>query len=516
MRKKLCRYIILILIILLASFVRLYGIGTFPGNKAIWQDEAIAGYNAWALGNYGRDMWGYVNPVYSNAWGSGQSMLQTYIMIPFIKLIGLNTFSIRLPMAILGIISVVCFYLLLREGNKFWEEKELVPIIGAFIMAIMPWNIMISRWALDCNFFPGILLLSVVFAIKSIDDSRYIVGFFFFYGISLYAYAAPWIVMPFLLLGIVAYLLIFHTRWDKNWTIGVTVLTIEALPLILFVLVNLGYINEIRTSIISIPRLDRFRGGEVGIHNLLVYLKRTMQIIVWQTDEYYWNSIGNIGIYYKISLPFIIIGALASFIRMIKEVKKHPADVFIWEWFVCALILGSLIYPDIGKINIVHMPIIYFAAVGISTVVYLLKNKKMHYAILMAITCLYVAKFANFCQYYFTEYNDIIAGVFVEGIDEAVRYADGLEKENVYVDSSISYGQLLFYSKLNPEIVAYDWDSFVETKMLGNYIFDGFSNDIKLEKGNVYLTVGSKYELMENNKTANMQIKQFGRTIICY
>ena len=69
---------------------------------------------------------------------------------------------------------------------------------------------------------------------------------------------------------------------------------------------------------------------------------------------------------------------------------------------------------------------------------------------------------------------------------------------------------------MNPETVVCDWKRFDETKMLGNYVFDGFSDDIKLEKGNAYLTVGSKYGLIDNNKTANMQIKQFGRTIICY
>ena len=70
------------LILLLAACVRLIGIGTYPGGLHV--DEAFAGYEAWSLLNYGTDSWGYHNPVYLTVWGSGMSVLNSVLMIPFI------------------------------------------------------------------------------------------------------------------------------------------------------------------------------------------------------------------------------------------------------------------------------------------------------------------------------------------------------------------------------------------------------------------------------------------------
>ena len=159
-RKELWGYVSIAMILLLAALVRLWKIGVVPGKGAIWQDEAIAGYDAWSIMKNGYDAWGYVNPVYANAWGSGQSMLQTYIMIPFIRTIGLNSVAIRLPIALIGgVTTVILFGMLLgeREKHSLGAEKRKISkelILGMLIMAIIPWNIMISRWALDCNFFP--------------------------------------------------------------------------------------------------------------------------------------------------------------------------------------------------------------------------------------------------------------------------------------------------------------------------------------------------------------------------
>ena len=53
-------------------------------------DEAYAGYEAWSMCHYGYDSWGYKNPVYLRAWGSGMNALNSYLMIPFIAIDGLS------------------------------------------------------------------------------------------------------------------------------------------------------------------------------------------------------------------------------------------------------------------------------------------------------------------------------------------------------------------------------------------------------------------------------------------
>lgn len=105
--------IIVIAIILFGCLIRIFNISNIP--NALNCDEASAGYEAYSILNYGIDRNGNFMPSFLVAWGSGQNALLSYVMIPFIKVLGLTTLSVRLPMAILGCISLVIFYLLLKK-----------------------------------------------------------------------------------------------------------------------------------------------------------------------------------------------------------------------------------------------------------------------------------------------------------------------------------------------------------------------------------------------------------------
>ncbi len=78
----------LCIIFIVAIFSRVILLGEVPGG--IHADEAFASYEAYSLANYGVDSWGYHNPVYLAVWGSGMSALESYLMIPFVALWGLN------------------------------------------------------------------------------------------------------------------------------------------------------------------------------------------------------------------------------------------------------------------------------------------------------------------------------------------------------------------------------------------------------------------------------------------
>ena len=163
--KKYLPKILIVLIILLGVFVRIFKIEEYP--NALNVDEASAGYEAFSIMNYGIDRNGKFLPVFLVAWGSGQNALLTYLMIPFIAIFGLSTFAIRLPMAILGGISLVVFYYLLKRMTN-----KKVAIIGLIFLAICPWHIMKSRWGLESNLFPDLMLLSIFLIIKGLQDKR--------------------------------------------------------------------------------------------------------------------------------------------------------------------------------------------------------------------------------------------------------------------------------------------------------------------------------------------------------
>ena len=98
---------ILFAILVLGFALRLVLVGTVPGDSNLNQDEAFAAYEAYSISTYGVDSHGYHNPVYLVAWGSGMNALETYFMIPFIKIFGLNSLSVRLPQALMGCITLI-------------------------------------------------------------------------------------------------------------------------------------------------------------------------------------------------------------------------------------------------------------------------------------------------------------------------------------------------------------------------------------------------------------------------
>ena len=157
--------ILLILILVIGILIRIVGIGSMP--NALNCDEASSAYEAYSMLNYGIDRNGNQLPAFLVSWGGGQNVLLSYLMIPFIKILGLNLFAIRLPMALLGCISLIMIYLLLKKiGNK------KLAVIGLAFFAICPWHIMKSRWGLESNLFPDLILIFAYLLIKGIEDKN--------------------------------------------------------------------------------------------------------------------------------------------------------------------------------------------------------------------------------------------------------------------------------------------------------------------------------------------------------
>ena len=86
------------LLLILGAALRLCALGALP--FGLNQDEASAGYEAFALLTAGIDRCGKSWPVLFISWGSGQNVLMSYLAIPFIALCGLNEWTLLLPNAL--------------------------------------------------------------------------------------------------------------------------------------------------------------------------------------------------------------------------------------------------------------------------------------------------------------------------------------------------------------------------------------------------------------------------------
>lgn len=442
-----------VLLIVLGVVARIFYFGTVPGG--INQDEAFAGYEAYSLLNYGIDSSGYHIPVYFVSWGSGMNVLNSYIMIPFIKLFGLKTWVIRLPQVLVSCISLVVFYFLLE---KIFEKRT--AIIGLFIFAICPWHIMMSRWGLESNLAPGFLLLGLYFFVLGVENNKYMIFSALFYGIGLYTYATIWPVTALIILLSIIYCWyarVFH--WNKYVAVSWLILIVVALPLLLFLMVNKGIISEIKTSFISIPKMVYYRGDEVSIEKVFENIKILYRVLVGQSDGLLWNETTRFGLYYKFSLPFILIGSILLVGKSLSKLKTRTLnkEMFVLFHLVAAGILSCLVSVNVNRVNCIHIPILICLTLGIRFLDEKFKRKVTWIAVL-----LYLVNFVLFSKYYLNEYNESISVNFQRGLEEAVDYAIEFKDTQIYITDSVLYSKVLFYSKMPT-------DKYVATVKYANY-----------------------------------------------
>ena len=86
-------------LMLLGILLRIFNFNQVPDGMN--QDEAFILHESWSLLNYGVDTWGYRFPVYFISIGGGQSVLLSYLSIPFVVIFGVNVIAIRIPVLIL-------------------------------------------------------------------------------------------------------------------------------------------------------------------------------------------------------------------------------------------------------------------------------------------------------------------------------------------------------------------------------------------------------------------------------
>src|SRR3989344_250993 len=101
---------LLFVILGLALFLRVYKISDTP--PSLNWDEISHGYNAFSIIKSGSDEWGIFPVLNFRAYGDYPLPLNLFLTIPFIRMMGLNELSIRLPHIILGsLLSLPVYFL---------------------------------------------------------------------------------------------------------------------------------------------------------------------------------------------------------------------------------------------------------------------------------------------------------------------------------------------------------------------------------------------------------------------
>ncbi|WP_151737941.1 glycosyltransferase family 39 protein [Paenibacillus tengchongensis] len=497
-----------LLLFVLGATVRLIYMGSIP--PGLNQDEASVGYDAYAILHYGMDRNGVHLPVHLIAWGSGQNALYAYLSIPFLLLFGLNPLSVRALSVFMGLIGMLFFYLIMR---RLYPSKA-AGAFAMFIIAINPWHIMMSRWALESNLFPTVVLIAFYFLIRSCEDPKWSFGFTALLALSLYAYGTAYFFVPVFAV-LAAVLLLYRRKLKLQMLLWNSVLfVLAALPILLFIVINRYGQAGIHTPFLSVPKLTVPRVEEVSsifggdmLKTAWNHFRVFTEMMYTGSDGLLWNTLPDYGYAYPLGLPVAAIGLFVMLAASRKRASGGEGQALVLLWLLAAVLMAFITDVNINRMNIIFFPLLLLIAAGCMWL-----WRRIRFAGILASSA-FAVMFGMFANAYFRELPQEIGPAFYESAGEAISYASGHSSGEVYVTDEINmpYIYVLFYERIDPAdfldtvVYANPGGAFQQVSSFGRYRFGRLQT----------VPSGSAYVFGNNDPLPAVQgeysIKQFAR-----
>ncbi len=427
---------ITIVIFLTAIFIRVYKFGTVP--YGFNQDEAMAALEGFSLSEYGTDHYGMTMPVYFTAWITSQmNVLLSYIMIPFIKILGSAVLAARLPLLIFSLISLWVIY---RFSCKLIHKNAALFIL--FFAAINPWQIMMSRWALEANLFPHFMLYGAYFLYLGLEKKKYLYLSMVLFGLAMYSYGISYYAVPLFLLTLCTILLCRKMITIKQALISFAIYMVISLSIFLMVAVNYFRWDTMELLFLTIPFFkDGQRMNDILFFSENIYpqfvdnFNASLRTAIFQTEDLPWNSIASFGPLYFYSIPLFITG-IYCFIK-----KKFTIVLMM---FVIAFVSGTITNSvNINRINTIFIPMIFF----IGYAAYIIYNKFKFLLVPMMIV--FITFFVSFSNEYINgKHADTLKTSFFYGYGECLRETEEMDYDELRITTVINGQESAFTAEL--------------------------------------------------------------------
>lgn len=447
--------ILIFLILLLAFLLRIYLLDKIP--NSISADEAAFGYNAYSILKNGRDEFGIKFPLLFRSFDDHKNPVFVYILVPFIRLFGLNEWAIRLPSMIFGLGLVLISYLLIKELT----QNTRLSLIGCFFTAISPWLIQYSRISLEIITAVFFSLLGTFLFLKSRKHPFILVFSIISFSLAFWTYYSNklWVLL------FIPALILFNKKISRSLIISLIILIILLIP----------YFNLYRTSNILLRQYgisvfsdetEKYKNSEfiltdvqqnfiLGklIHNRrLVFLNQTIDgylrilnpEIFFSRNHY--NQISSTRLFYLWQIPLLLIGTYYL-------VSRRRLFLLMIYWLFVGFLPGAITYfpPFDRRILINSFPLIFIASYGFTTITKLIKfrHKVNIFAILLIVSSFYL-----YLHQYFVHGKDQVVELWGNGMKNLVLLTsqEKVNYENVIV--SIKLNQpltfFLFFEKYDP------------------------------------------------------------------
>ncbi len=484
------RWLILGSIVILAAFVRLYHLDSNPPSP-YWEEVAL-GYDAYSISKTGKDFHGNSYPLIAfPSYGDYKPSGYFYALVPFIKLLGLNVLSVRLPSALAGILAVVLVYLL---GKELFEER--VGYVAGLMYALCPWAIQFSRGGWEVNLAVTLTLAGAYCLLLAQRRRWFLPLAVISFGLSMFTYHAARLFAP-MVGGLGGLRLVWG--WRKHF-----------LPLIISILFTLAFVLPFVVNLGNQAVSSRFSQTTV-LSDLDPVLKSNAQIdahgrtvlarLVYHRYWYYaaviirgwashfspqflfiradgnlrhWN--GHYGPLYSLDAVFIAV-ALLVFLKL-KPYRRNLGLVILW--IILAGIPAALVKPTPHALRFLFAApgFVLLSAVGLTTLIEKIP-RRFKGILIGTVVVAYVYLFLSYFIWYITIYPARAAADWQYGYKEVFASLEKIKKPGELVFMTREQGRpsmfYLFYSVYDPSAIQVAGPSLpkdqLELLQVGDYHF---------------------------------------------
>lgn len=311
------------LIVVLGFFLRFNQVTQNP--PSLNWDEVSIGYNAYSILNTGRDEWNEFLPIHFKSYGEYKLPVQIYASVPGIAIFGLNDFGVRITSVVYGTLTVFLMFFLGRS----LLGSALAGLISAFLLAISPWHIHLTRGSFESSLSVLWLVLGAWFLVKGFKDQKWWFWSILPFVLAIYTYNSARIFTPiFLLFCFLVYFRDF-IKQKRVLIFSFLAITILTVPVVMFVLSGAGSARYKLVSVTNDPglilRINEQRGRSTLpepvarlIHNKYLYVASvyvenylahfTPEFLFFKGAPHKQHHVQGIGELYLFQAPFLLLG----------------------------------------------------------------------------------------------------------------------------------------------------------------------------------------------------------------
>lgn len=455
---------ILISILVVASLLRLPYLNTHM--PSLYGDEIAIGYNAYSIVKTGRDEFGKFMPLQFQSWGDQKNPVYIYA-VAFVQLFtGATSASIRIPSALAGILAVYFTYrlvMLLKLGKE-------TALFSAFLLALTPWHIHVSRGGYEANLALTLGLGSVVYLLehKHIRSSILLV-------LSVYTYYTTKMFAPILLMSVWIWAFWGQKKaiWQKSFLRYWGLAFMLVIPLIYLALFENGQARfaaiNIFTDKTAVTRVIRDRNFFPDSKSLMAkVMENTYVYNFLDFTAYYFDNFSgqflfvggdsnlrygleNHGMLYLIDAPLILIGILLLYD------KNKKVWVLLMGWLLLAPLPTALVGKAYGLRSLAMLPILQvFAAYTLAQFFLWAKKTKIRSICYILVLLFYLLSVTNWLVRYIYQYPSYGRYWYDSTMFESLQFAKQRENQYDQIIITQSYGEesmyYAFYNQIDPRV----------------------------------------------------------------